>query len=63
MHGYPWDLIAGRLVRPFDITLPAPYGYYIACPKPAADQEKVTLFRDWLIAEAASDTEILANAG
>ena len=57
------DLIAGRLVRPFDITLPAPYGYYIACPKPAADREKIILFRDWLIAEAASDTEILANAG
>ena len=56
------DLIAGRLVRPFDITLPAPYGYFIACPKPAADRAKIALFRDWLVAEAASDTQILENA-
>ena len=56
------DLIAGRLVRPFDITLPAPYGYYIACPRSSADRTKVALFRDWLVAEAASDTQILAKA-
>lgn len=53
------DLIAGRLVRPFEITLPAPYGYYIACLKSAADRPKIALFRDWLIAEAAADTRIL----
>ncbi|MDA0785194.1 MAG: transcriptional regulator GcvA [Proteobacteria bacterium] len=55
------DLIAGRLVRPFDITLPAPYGYYIACPKSVADRAKIALFREWLVAEAASDTVILEN--
>lgn len=55
------DLIAGRLVRPFDITLPAPYGYYIACPKSVADRAKIALFRDWLVAEAASETVILEN--
>lgn len=55
------DMIAGRLVRPFEITLPAPYGYYIACPKSTADRSKIRMFRDWLVAEAESDRRILAE--
>ena len=50
-----WDLIAGRLVRPFELSLPVPYAYWIVCPKATAKLPKITLFRDWLLAEAAED--------
>ena len=54
------DLIAGRLVRPFDLELPVPYSYWIVCPKATANLPKIAVFRDWLIAEAASDMRKLA---
>ena len=54
-----WDLIAGRLVRPFDLALPVPYAYWIVCPKATAKLPKVVAFRDWLLAEAARDTRDL----
>ena len=47
---------AGRLVRPFQFALKAPYGYWIVCPKSTADLPKIVTFRDWLLAEAAEDT-------
>ena len=50
-----WDLIAGRLVRPFELSLPVPYAYWIVCPKATAKLPKIALFRDWLLAEAAED--------
>ncbi len=46
------DLAAGRLVRPFDITLPSEYAYYVVCPRPSADRPKIAVFRDWLLEEA-----------
>lgn len=49
------DLLAGRLVRPFALALPAPYAYHIVCPKYAADRHKIVVFREWILAEAASD--------
>ena len=51
-----WDLGAGRLVRPFALSLKVPYSYWIVCPKPAANLPKITIFREWLLAEAAADT-------
>ena len=50
-----WDLLAGRLVRPFRETLPASFGYYIVCPKASAGSRKITVFRDWLVAQAVDD--------
>ena len=50
-----WDLIAGRLVRSFELSLPVPYAYWIVCPKATAKLPKIALFRDWLLAEAAED--------
>jgi LysR family glycine cleavage system transcriptional activator len=50
-----WDLCAGRLVRPFAVSLKAPYAYWIVCPKSTADLPKIATFRDWLLAEAAED--------
>lgn len=55
------DMIAGRLIRPFDITLPAPYGYFIVCQKSVAEQPKITRFREWLVAEAESDVRALSQ--
>jgi LysR family transcriptional regulator, glycine cleavage system transcriptional activator len=54
------DLLSGRLVRPFDIALPAPYAYFIVTPKTTAQRPKVVAFRAWLLAEAARDAEALA---
>jgi LysR family glycine cleavage system transcriptional activator len=54
-----WDLINGRLVRPFAVTLPTAKTYWIACPKATAALPKITLFRDWLLAEAADDLQQL----
>ena len=55
------DLVAGRLVRLFDVTLPAPYGYFIVCPRASADLPKIANFRNWLIAEAAADAAALST--
>ena len=44
-----WDLISGRLVRPFPQALEAPYAFWIVCPKSAADLPKISTFRNWLL--------------
>ncbi|MEO3432549.1 transcriptional regulator GcvA [Inquilinus sp. CAU 1745] len=49
------DLAAGRLIRPFDISLPTEYAYYILCPERDAQRPKIVAFRDWLLEEAARD--------
>jgi LysR family glycine cleavage system transcriptional activator len=45
------DLRAGRLVRPFSMSLPADLAYYLVYPAQAAHRPKVRAFRDWLFAE------------
>jgi LysR family transcriptional regulator, glycine cleavage system transcriptional activator len=52
-----WDLLAGRVVRPFALALKVPYAYWIACPKSTADLPKISSFRDWLLAQAAEDNQ------
>jgi LysR family transcriptional regulator, glycine cleavage system transcriptional activator len=54
-----WDLIGGRLVRPFDIAMPVSYAYWIVCPKALAKLPKIVAFSDWLLAEAAEDARQL----
>ena len=49
------DLINGRLVRPFAEALRLSKAYWIVCPKATSALPKITTFRDWLLAEAASD--------
>lgn len=46
-------LASGRLVRPFNIALPAEYAYYFVCPPDHLKRPKVKAFRDWLFAEAS----------
>jgi LysR family transcriptional regulator, glycine cleavage system transcriptional activator len=43
------DIVAGRLVVPFNVVLPTDAGYYIVAPETTADTPKIALFRDWLI--------------
>jgi LysR family glycine cleavage system transcriptional activator len=54
-----WDLINGRLVRPFPIALRLSKTYWIVSPKATASLPKIALFRDWLLTEAAEDTRRL----
>jgi LysR family glycine cleavage system transcriptional activator len=55
------DLIAGRLVRPFDLALDAPFAFWIVCPKSAAELPKIATFRAWLLQEAADDAQRLTK--
>ena len=46
------DLADGRLVKPFEPTIPLDYAYYVVCPESAAERPKVAAFRQWIMAEA-----------
>ena len=48
------DIDAGRLVRPFDVSLSEPqaFAYYVVSPEATAEQPKVADFRRWVIEEA-----------
>ena len=46
------DIAKGRLIVPFNITLPADAGFYLVSPEAAVDPPKLKAFRDWLLASA-----------
>jgi LysR family glycine cleavage system transcriptional activator len=46
------ELAAGHLVRPFELSLPAGFAYYVVYPPSALRRPNVKAFRDWLMAEA-----------
>lgn len=46
------DLAAGRLVRPFDLSVSVNFAYFVVCPPEKAEIPKVRVFCDWLCAEA-----------
>ena len=54
------DLAQGRLVKPFEVALPASFAYYVAMPPGARENAKVEAFVDWMLAMAAEDESILA---
>jgi len=58
-----WDLIGGRLVRPFTLAMPAPFAYWIVCPKVNAKLPKIVAFTEWLLEQAAEDTRQLTKLG
>ena len=58
-----WDLINGRLVRPFAEALRLSKTYWIVCPKATSNVPKIVTFRDWLLAEAAQDWRQLKQRG
>jgi LysR family transcriptional regulator, glycine cleavage system transcriptional activator len=49
------DIAGGRLIAPFDMTLPSDAGYYVVAPEAAADTPKIARFRDWLLASIKPD--------
>lgn len=49
------DLASGRLVKPFEVTLPANFAYYVVYPPAAIEQPKVKAFVDWLLATAEAE--------
>jgi len=51
------DLIQGRLVRAFELSLPATedWAYYVVSPESTADKPKIAAFREWLINEVKLD--------
>ena len=56
-----WDLINGRVVRPFDLSWPPAGTYWIVSQKAMARVEKTRRFRDWLLTEAAEDVQRLGD--
>lgn len=58
-----WDLLSGRLVRPFTDAMRLSRTYWIVCPKATSLLPKITIFRDWLLAEAARDHRDLQKLG
>ncbi len=56
------DLAAGRLIKPFELSLKAPadFAYYIISPQESAEQPMIKAFRDWCLTEARA-TELSAS--
>lgn len=46
---------AGRLVLPFEVSVPSRYAYYLVVPERIAERESVQRFSDWLLHEAATE--------
>jgi LysR family glycine cleavage system transcriptional activator len=47
------DIRAGRLVVPFDVSIPSTFAYYVVMPQESLRRRKIKAFRDWLMAVAA----------
>jgi LysR family transcriptional regulator, glycine cleavage system transcriptional activator len=56
------DIAKGRLVVPFDITLPVDAGFYLVSPEVTADSPKLSAFRNWLLETVKNKPEPLAEA-
>ena len=55
-HAVAGDLKAGRLVKPFELAIPAKFSYWLVCPHEYLRRAKVRAFSDWLLEEAAQET-------
>ncbi len=51
------DLAAGRLVKPFDMSLPTEFAYYIVCPPSHAERPAIEAFRQWLLDTVGAEQE------
>lgn len=49
------DIAAGRLVCPFELSLPIDFSYYLVRPDVATPRPKVERFRAWVLAEIERD--------
>ena len=48
------DVAAGRLIRPFALSIPSPYAYWLAMPEMLAGRAAVAAFRAWILTEGAA---------
>lgn len=46
------EIANGRLVRPFEMSQPAGFAYFLVCPQATADRPKIVAFREWILTEA-----------
>jgi LysR family transcriptional regulator, glycine cleavage system transcriptional activator len=46
------DLAAGRLVQPFGLEVPSPFGFWFVCRKDRLREPKIDAFRAWIFDEA-----------
>jgi LysR family glycine cleavage system transcriptional activator len=51
-------LARGDLVRPFAISIPSAYSYYLVCMEPLTDAPAVTAFRAWIMAQVLPPSTI-----
>ncbi len=56
------DIAAGRLVIPFELSLPLGSTFYLVYPKAYADRRKVMAFRKWLVHETRPNAATPANS-
>jgi LysR family glycine cleavage system transcriptional activator len=49
-------LAAGRLIRPFEVSLVTDFAYYIVCAKTRADEPDLAAFRRWVVSEAQRES-------
>jgi len=49
----------GQLVRPFSLSMPSRFAYFVVCSRGAARDPVIATFRDWLIGEGASSQQEL----
>jgi len=50
------DLVAGRLMTPFELSLPADFAYYIVSDPVESERPAIRAFRGWLLEEARGRT-------
>ncbi|MCY1348516.1 Glycine cleavage system transcriptional activator [compost metagenome] len=55
------DLLAGRVVRLFDVSIPCPWLLYFVCAPGSLNLPKVQAFRSWLMPEIERFREVLAQ--
>ncbi len=53
------DVRAGRLVRPFDLTLKTQAGFFFCCPPQLLETEKVQAFRNFVFEEIKADRALI----
>jgi LysR family transcriptional regulator, glycine cleavage system transcriptional activator len=58
------DLAAGRLIKPFELSLKAPaaFGYHVISREEVQEQSMVAAFRDWLLREAKITENRISDA-
>jgi LysR family glycine cleavage system transcriptional activator len=51
------DLDSGRLIAPFAESYDAKDGFYLVSEAAFADQEKITIFREWIVQQIAIEEQ------